>query len=76
VTLLAGVMAFFLFAVVTPEIESSALANPIWMAVFIPIAAVAWYIPHRIRRETMDHERILIFEEAPTRAVEVLQLGD
>ena len=76
VTLLAGVMAFFLFAVVTPEIESSALANPVWMAVFIPIAAVAWYIPHRIRRETMDHERILIFEEASTRAVEVLQLGD
>jgi len=76
VTLLAGVMAFFLFAVVTPAIESSALANPAWMAIFLPIAAVAWYIPHRIRRETMDHERILIFEEVPSRAVEVLQLGD
>jgi hypothetical protein len=76
VTLLAGVMAFFLFAVVTPAIESSALANPVWMAIFIPIAAVAWYIPHRIRRETMDHERILIFEEVPSRAVEVLQFGD
>jgi hypothetical protein len=76
VTLLAGVMAFFLFAVVTPAIESSALANPVWMAIFIPIAAVAWYIPHRIRRETMDHERILIFEEVPSREVEVLQFGD
>jgi hypothetical protein len=76
VTLLAGVMAFFLFAVVTPAIESSALANPVWMAIFLPIAAVAWYIPRRIRRETMDHERILIFEEVPSRAVEVLQLGD
>jgi hypothetical protein len=76
VTLLAGVLAFFLFAVVTSAIESWALANPIWMAIFIPIAAVAWYIPHRIRRETMDHERTLIFEEVPTRAVEVLQLGD
>lgn len=76
VTLLAGVMAFFLFAVVTPAIESSALANPVWMAIFLPIAAVAWYIPHRIRGETMDHERILIFEEVPSRAVEVLQLRD
>ncbi|MGA9978069.1 MAG: hypothetical protein WBQ08_05500 [Candidatus Sulfotelmatobacter sp.] len=76
VTLLAGAMAFFLFAVVTPQLEAWALADPVWMAIFIPIAAAVWYIPHRIRSETMDHERTLIFEEVPTRAVEVLQLGD
>ena len=53
-----------------------ALLDPIRMIGFIPIAAVAWYIPRRIRQNTMDIEKQLIFEEAPPRAVEVLQIGD
>jgi hypothetical protein len=76
VTLLGWIMAFLAFAILTPEFESWALLDPIRMIGFIPIAAVAWYIPHRIRQNTMDIEKQLIFEEAPPRAVEVLQIGD
>jgi hypothetical protein len=76
VTLLGCVFGFFLFAVVTPQLESWAFVEPVRMIVFVPLAAVGWYVPHHIRQNAVDVERALIFEEAPTRAVEVLQLGD
>jgi hypothetical protein len=76
VTLLGCVMAFLAFAIVTPELESWALLDPIRMISFIPVVAVAWYVPRRIRQNTMDIEKQLIFEEVPPRAVEVLQIGD
>jgi hypothetical protein len=76
VTLLACVFGFFLFAVVTPRMESWAFFDPARMFLFAPLAAVAWYVPRYIRHNSMDIEKQLIFEEAPTRAVELLQLGD
>ena len=76
VTLLGWAMAFLAFAIVTPEFESWALLEPIRMIGFIPLASVAWYVPRRIRQNTMEIERQLIFEEVPTRAVEVLHIGD
>jgi hypothetical protein len=76
VTLLGWAMAFLAFAIVTPEFESWALLDPIRMIGFIPLASVAWYVPRRIRQNTMEIEKQLIFEEVPTRAVEVLQIGD
>jgi hypothetical protein len=76
VTLLGWIMAFIVFAFVTPEFESWALQEPIRMVGFIPVAAMAWYVPRRIRQNTMDVEKLLIFEEAPVRVVEVLQIGD
>jgi hypothetical protein len=76
VTLLGCVFGFFLFAVVTPQLEAWAFADPVRMIAFVPLAAVGWYVPRHIRRNPLDVEREMIFEEAPTRAVEVLQLGD
>jgi len=76
VTLLGCVFGFFLFAVITPQLESWAIVEPVRMIVFVPLAAVGWYVPHYIRQNAVDVERELIFEEGPTRAVEVLQLGD
>jgi hypothetical protein len=76
VTLLGWILAFLAFAIVTSELESWALLDPIRMIGFIPVAAVAWYIPRRIRQNSMDIETQLIFEEVPPRAVEVLQIGD
>ena len=76
VTLLGCFFGFFLFAVVTPQMESWALVEPVRMIMFVPLAAVAWYVPRHIRQNAMDVEKELIFEEAPTRAIEVLQLGD
>ncbi len=76
VTLLGCVFGFFLFAVATPQLESWAFSDPVRMVVFVPLAAVAWYIPRHIRQNAMDVERELIFEEVPTRTIEVLRLGD
>lgn len=76
VTLLSVCFGFLLYAVHTPEFESSALANPLRMIGLVPFAAVAWYIPHHLAKSAIDIERELIFEETPTRTIEVLQLGD
>lgn len=76
VTLLGCVFGFFLFAVVTPQMEEWAFSDLVRMIVFVPLVAVAWYVPRHIRQNAMDVEKELLFEEAQTRAVEVLQLGD
>ena len=76
VSLLGCLFGFFLFAVVTPQMEAWAFIEPVRMIVFVPLAAVAWYFPHYFRRNAMDIEKELTFEETPTRAFEVLQLGD
>jgi hypothetical protein len=76
VTLLGCVLVFFLFAMATPQFESWALIDPARMVGFIPVAAVAWYIPRHMAKNAMNIEKRMIFEEVPTRAVEVLRLGD
>jgi hypothetical protein len=42
VTLLGCVFGFFLFAMVTPQVEAWAFMEPVRMIVFLPLAAVAW----------------------------------
>jgi hypothetical protein len=76
VSLLGCILAFLLFAEATSQFESLALPDPIRMIGFIPVAALAWYVPRRMRQNTMEIEKELIFEEVPTRAVEVLQLSE
>jgi hypothetical protein len=76
VTLLSVCFGFLLYAVSTPEFESSALVEPARMLRLIPIAAVAWFIPHHLAKSTIDIERKLIFEESPTQTFELLRLGD
>jgi hypothetical protein len=76
VTLLGCVFGFFMFAVITPQFESWALAEPVRMIALVPCAATAWYGPRYIRRTDLDIEKRMIFEEVPTRAVEILQLGE
>jgi hypothetical protein len=67
---------FLLYAVSTPEFESSALVEPLRMISLIPVAAVAWYIPHRLDKSAIDIERKIVFEESATQTVEMLRLGD
>jgi hypothetical protein len=76
VILLSVGFGFLLYAVSTPEFESSALAEPLRFIGLVPIAAVAWYIPHYFAKNTIDIERKLIFEESPTQTIEALRLGD
>jgi hypothetical protein len=76
VNLLGWVLGFFVFAVLTPEAESWALSEPLRMVVFVIPAWLFWYIPRRMDQTAIEVEKGLIFEDAPTRAVQVLQLGD
>lgn len=76
VTLLSVCFGFLLYAVSTPEFEASALAEPVRMLSLIPVAALAWYIPHHLAKSAIAIERKLIFEESPTQTFELLRLGD
>ena len=76
VTLLSCCFGFLLFAVSTPEFESSALAEPLRMLSLVPTAAVLWYIPHYLGKSANQIERRLIFEESPTQTIEALRLSD
>ncbi len=76
VIFLGSMLGFSLFAVVTPHVESWALAEPVRMAIFIPVASLFWLVPRRMELAAIDAEKVLIFEDAPTRAVQLLQLGE
>ncbi len=67
---------YLLYAVSTPEFESAALVQPLRMLELIPVAALAWCIPHYLGKNTIDLDRKLIFEESGTRTVEVLRLSE
>jgi len=76
VTLLSVCFGFLLYSVHTPGFESSALANPLRMIGLVPVAAVAWYIPHHLAKSAIDIERKLIFEESPTQTIQALRLSE
>jgi hypothetical protein len=76
VTLLSVCFGFLCYAVSTPEFESWAIPEPRRMISVVPVVAVAWFIPHHLGKTTTNIEREMIFEEAPTRTIEALQLGD
>lgn len=76
VTLLSCCFGFLLYAVSTPEFESSVLAEPLRMLSLVPAAAVLWYIPHYLGKSANEIERRLIFEESPTQTIEALRLSE
>ena len=76
VILLSFGFGFLIYALSTPEFESSALLEPSRMISLLPVAIVAWLIPHYLAKNIPEIDRKLIFEETPSRTVEVLQLGD
>jgi hypothetical protein len=67
---------YLLYAVSMPEFEAGALAEPLRLLEFLPAAALAWYVPHYLGKNTTEWERKLIFVESGTRTVEVLRLSE
>jgi len=65
-----------MYAVSTPEFESSAFGDPVQMLRVLPIAFIAWYVPRHLNRRAVEGERKLIFEESAVRTVEVLHLSE
>jgi hypothetical protein len=76
VTLLSCGFGFLIYAVSTPEFESSALAEPLRLLSLVPAAAVLWYVPHYLGNNSTELERRLIFEESPAQTIEALRLSD
>jgi hypothetical protein len=76
VILIALCFGFLIYAGSTPEFESTALLSPVRLLILLPVVATAWYIPRHLARNTIDLERKLIFEEASTRSMELLRLGE
>jgi len=76
VILISFVFGFLIYALSTPEFESSALQQPLRMLTLVPVVIAAWLIPHYLEKNTPDIDRKLIFEESPSRTIELLQLGD
>jgi hypothetical protein len=76
VIVLAFCFGFLIYAMSTPEFESSALLAPVRMLSLVPVAVVAWYIPHFLAKSAIEIEKRLIFEESPTQTIEALRLSD
>jgi len=76
VIVLGFCFGFLIYAVSTPEFEASALLEPVRMLSFVPVAAVAWLVPHLLAKGTIEIEKKLIFEESPTQTIEALRLSD
>ena len=76
VIVLSFCFGYLIFAVSTPEFESSALLEPLRLLSLLPVVSVAWYVPRYLAKSTIDVEKRLIFEESPTPAVEALRLSD
>ncbi len=76
VILIAFVFGFLIYALSTPDFESSALVQPRRLISLVPVVFVAWFMPHYLAKNTPEIDRKLIFEEAPSRTIELLQLGD
>ncbi len=76
VILISLCFGFLIYALSTPEFEATALLQPMRMLGMVPVAVVAWMIPHYLAKNTPEIDRKLIFEECASRTIEVLRLGD
>jgi hypothetical protein len=63
VVLVAYLVAFFLFTDYLPEIEHWSLANPFRMICFVPLFALSLACLHAYRKQMLEMDKQLIFEE-------------
>ncbi len=75
VLVLAYVLGFFAFVILTSNLELWALQDPVLIVWLIVIALVAGYVLFRFQQQIVDVEKDLIFEENPPIAFELLDLG-
>jgi hypothetical protein len=72
---LSYVLGFFVFVVLTSNVEHWGLSNPFLLVSFIAIVLIAWYVLSRFLQEREEIEKELIFEENAPAAFELLDLG-
>jgi hypothetical protein len=76
VIMIAFCFGFLIYAVSTPDFESSALRHPIQMLTLLPVVAVGWLVPRYLGKNTIELDQRLIFEESAVRTVERLRLSE
>ena len=76
VIVIAFCFGFLIYAVSTPDFESSALLHPLQMLGLLPVAVVAWLVPRYLDKNAIALEKSLIFEEAAVHTVERLRLSE
>jgi len=69
------VLGFFVFVVLTANLEYWALFSPARAAVLITIAGICWYVLFRLRKEVQDADKRLIFDEGSPTGYELLDLA-
>jgi len=75
VVMLLYIFGFSAFAGLTSSLDHLVLRNPAVMLLFIPITFGGWYARSRLRQDTIDVDKELIFEEKQPTAFEVLDLS-
>jgi hypothetical protein len=76
VAVIAYVLGYFAFVVITSELESEALSSPVAGGVFLVMSLGVWCTVHRIRSSVMEIEEHLVFEDSPAADFELLHLTD
>ena len=76
VYVIACALGYFGFTVAIPVLEAKALADPVAEAAFLAVTLGAWYAVHRLRTNSVEVNRQLIFEDAPANHFELLNLSD
>jgi hypothetical protein len=63
VILVAYLFGFFVFATYIPELESWSLAVPVRTFCFVPFFAIALAVVYAYRKQMLDMDKQLVFEE-------------
>ena len=68
-------LGFFLYAILTSQLEYWMLLNPVRVLLVVPLAVGIWYGLSRFREDQVDVDKQLIFEDKPSAGFEVLDLS-
>ena len=69
------VLGFFMFVVLTSQLEQWGLSNPVVMASLIVAGLISLFVLSRSRQRTAESDKELIFEEIAPAPFELLDLG-
>ena len=76
VVVILYVLGFLAFAGMTSELEFATLMNPAGSIVFVVIGLGVWGLVRRMRREALELDKQIIFEDIAPPQFEFLHLGD
>jgi hypothetical protein len=76
VVVIGYVLGFLAFAGVTSELEFDSLMNPAAGILFLVIGVSVWSLVRRMRRQALELDKQIIFEDIAAPQFEFLHLSD